>query len=46
LLSRAYDAPQGDVETTLARIWAEVLQVEQVGRHDHFSSWAGIRCWP
>ncbi|WP_422396126.1 amino acid adenylation domain-containing protein [Pseudomonas trivialis] len=41
LLSRAYEAPQGDVETTLARIWAEVLQVEQVGRHDHFFELGG-----
>ncbi|WP_455883826.1 amino acid adenylation domain-containing protein [Pseudomonas putida] len=41
LLSRAYEAPQGAVETTLARIWAEVLQVEQVGRHDHFFELGG-----
>ncbi|WP_338490669.1 amino acid adenylation domain-containing protein [Pseudomonas trivialis] len=41
LLSRAYEAPQGDVETTLARIWAEVLQVKQVGRHDHFFELGG-----
>jgi arthrofactin-type cyclic lipopeptide synthetase B len=41
LLSRNYEAPQGAVETTLARIWAEVLQVEQVGRHDHFFELGG-----
>ena len=41
LLSREYEAPQGEVETTLARIWAEVLQVEQVGRHDHFFELGG-----
>jgi arthrofactin-type cyclic lipopeptide synthetase B len=41
LLSRDYEAPQGEVETTLARIWAEVLQVEQVGRHDHFFELGG-----
>ncbi|MFP3497958.1 amino acid adenylation domain-containing protein [Pseudomonas sp. SIMBA_059] len=41
LLSRDYEAPQGDVETTLARIWAEVLQVERVGRHDHFFELGG-----
>ncbi len=41
LLSRAYAAPQGAVETTLAGIWAEVLQVEQVGRHDHFFELGG-----
>ncbi|NWC47356.1 amino acid adenylation domain-containing protein [Pseudomonas sp. IPO3747] len=41
LLSRDFEAPQGAVETTLARIWAEVLQVEQVGRHDHFFELGG-----
>ena len=41
LLTREYEAPQGDVETTLARIWSEVLQVERVGRHDHFFELGG-----
>ncbi|MGR2708580.1 amino acid adenylation domain-containing protein [Pseudomonas sp. AU10] len=41
LLSRDYAAPEGSVETALARIWAEVLQVEQVGRHDHFFELGG-----
>ncbi|WP_374684464.1 amino acid adenylation domain-containing protein [Pseudomonas sp. 18.1.10] len=41
VLSREYVAPQGGVETTLAAIWAEVLQVEQVGRHDHFFELGG-----
>ena len=41
LLSHAYEAPQGEVETTLAGIWAEVLQVAQVGRHDHFFELGG-----
>ncbi|WP_141719186.1 non-ribosomal peptide synthetase, partial [Pseudomonas poae] len=41
LLSHVYEAPQGDVETTLAGIWAEVLQVAQVGRHDHFFELGG-----
>jgi len=41
LLTRDYEAPQGEVETTLAAIWAEVLQVEQVGRHDHFFELGG-----
>ena len=31
----AYVAPSGEVETALALIWAEILQVEQVGRHDN-----------
>jgi len=41
LPTRDYVAPLGEVETTLARIWAEVLQVEQVGRHDHFFELGG-----
>ncbi|MFJ2709596.1 amino acid adenylation domain-containing protein [Pseudomonas sp. NPDC087346] len=41
LIRRVYEAPQGDVETALAQIWAEVLQVERVGRHDHFFELGG-----
>jgi len=41
LLSREYAAPQGDVEQTLAQIWAELLKVERVGRHDHFFELGG-----
>ncbi|AYF48306.1 amino acid adenylation domain-containing protein [Pseudomonas fluorescens] len=41
LSNRDYAPPQGAVETTLARIWAEVLQVGQVGRHDHFFELGG-----
>ncbi len=41
MLSRGYEAPQGEVETTLAQIWAEVLKVERVGRHDHFFELGG-----
>jgi acyl-CoA synthetase (AMP-forming)/AMP-acid ligase II len=33
---RAHEAPQGEVEEALARIWAEVLGLERVGRHDNF----------
>jgi amino acid adenylation domain-containing protein len=39
--SREYEAPQGEIEQTLARIWADVLKVEQVGRHDHFFELGG-----
>ncbi len=38
---RAYEAPQGEIETALAQIWAELLQVERVGRRDHFFDLGG-----
>ncbi|MDN4500762.1 condensation domain-containing protein, partial [Pseudomonas mosselii] len=41
LVSRAFEAPQGEIETALAAIWAEVLKVEQIGRHDHFFELGG-----
>ncbi|XVN15498.1 AMP-binding protein [Pseudomonas corrugata] len=31
VITREYEAPQGAVETTLARLWAELLKVERVG---------------
>ena len=36
-----YEAPVGEVETTLAGIWADVLKVERVGRRDHFFELGG-----
>ncbi|WXK35240.1 amino acid adenylation domain-containing protein (plasmid) [Mycetohabitans rhizoxinica] len=41
LAHQAYEAPQGELETTLAQIWAELLGVEQVGRHDSFFALGG-----
>jgi arthrofactin-type cyclic lipopeptide synthetase C len=41
VLSRHYEAPQGEVESLLAQVWGEVLKVEQVGRHDHFFELGG-----
>ncbi|MFJ2280676.1 amino acid adenylation domain-containing protein [Pseudomonas sp. NPDC087803] len=38
---REYEAPVGDVEIILARLWAELLNVERVGRHDHFFELGG-----
>jgi amino acid adenylation domain-containing protein len=38
---RAYEAPQGEVEQALARLWAELLKVERVGRHDNFFALGG-----
>ncbi|ENO99092.1 syringomycin synthetase [Thauera phenylacetica B4P] len=39
--TREYEAPQGEVEEALAKIWAEVLGVERVGRHDNFFELGG-----
>ncbi|MFA1627698.1 amino acid adenylation domain-containing protein, partial [Rhizobium mongolense] len=38
---RTYEAPRGEIETALAEIWAELLGVERVGRHDHFFELGG-----
>ena len=38
---REYAAPEGEVERVLAGIWAEVLQVERIGRHDNFFELGG-----
>ncbi|HXP10643.1 MAG TPA: condensation domain-containing protein, partial [Acidobacteriaceae bacterium] len=38
---RGYEAPLGEIETTLATLWAEVLQLERVGRHDNFFALGG-----
>ncbi|WP_455883678.1 amino acid adenylation domain-containing protein [Pseudomonas putida] len=40
-VTRLFEAPREGVETTLAQIWAELLQVQQVGRHDHFFELGG-----
>jgi len=39
--ARKYEAPVGDIETTLARIWAETLKLDRVGRHDNFFALGG-----
>jgi amino acid adenylation domain-containing protein len=38
---RGYEAPVGEMEQTLAGIWAEVLKAERVGRHDNFFALGG-----
>nr|QLY89264.1 pseudodesmin synthetase [Pseudomonas sp.] len=38
---REYEAPVGESEILLARIWAELLNLERVGRHDHFFELGG-----
>jgi hypothetical protein len=39
--TREYEAPVGEVENALARIWADVLKLERVGRHDNFFELGG-----
>ncbi|SFP36146.1 non-ribosomal peptide synthetase [Pseudomonas sp. NFPP28] len=41
VFTREYVAPEGEIETVLAQIWADVLQVERVGRRDHFFELGG-----
>jgi amino acid adenylation domain-containing protein len=36
-----YEEPQGEIEKQVAEIWAEVLKVERVGRHDNFFALGG-----
>ncbi|POP62338.1 non-ribosomal peptide synthetase, partial [Pseudomonas syringae] len=38
---RGYEAPLGEVESLLAGLWSELLQVERVGRHDNFFALGG-----
>jgi hypothetical protein len=37
----AYEDPQGELETLIAKIWAEILKLERVGRHDNFFELGG-----
>ena len=39
--AREYEAPETDTEQALAEIWAEVLRVQRVSRHDHFFDLGG-----
>ena len=40
-MRRGYEPPVGETETRLARIWAELLKLERVGRHDNFFELGG-----
>ncbi|MFJ5219342.1 amino acid adenylation domain-containing protein [Streptomyces sp. NPDC088354] len=39
--THGYEAPDGPVETALAQVWAEVLGLKRVGRHDSFFELGG-----
>ena len=41
LAGRAYEAAQGAVETALAQLWCELLNVPRVGRNDNFFELGG-----
>ncbi|KMJ45031.1 hypothetical protein AB204_11225 [Xenorhabdus khoisanae] len=41
MVARGYEAPTGELEIALARIWQDLLGLEQVGRHDHFFELGG-----
>ncbi|WP_305068990.1 phosphopantetheine-binding protein, partial [Marilutibacter chinensis] len=41
LVSRAYEAPVGEVEEAIAGIWRDLLGLERVGRNDHFFELGG-----
>ena len=38
---RGYEEPVGEMETKLAEVWAEILQMEKVGRRDNFFELGG-----
>ncbi|WP_339493125.1 amino acid adenylation domain-containing protein, partial [Pseudomonas sp. EA_15y_Pfl2_R67] len=38
---RQYEAPNGETETLLAQIWADLLGLERIGRHDDFFELGG-----
>ncbi|KAF9343249.1 hypothetical protein BGX26_006032, partial [Mortierella sp. AD094] len=35
-VSQGYEAPSGEIESSLAAIWSELLKIDRVGRHDNF----------
>ncbi|SOD20611.1 non-ribosomal peptide synthetase [Nitrosomonas ureae] len=36
-----YEAPQGEIEETLAAIWQEILRIDRIGRNDNFFELGG-----
>ncbi len=45
VINRPYVAPEGEVETTLARIWARCSASNRSVVTTTSSNWAGTRCW-
>jgi len=41
VITRHYEAPQGDVEMAVAAIWQDLLGLERISRHDHFFELGG-----
>ena len=41
VVTRRFEAPRGELEQVLAKIWAELLGLERVGRHDQFFELGG-----
>ena len=41
LARRGYEAPEDEIEIALAKIWAELLGIDRVGRNDHFFELGG-----
>lgn len=39
--SREYEAPSGEVEQVVARIWQDLLRIERIGRQDNFFDLGG-----
>ena len=39
--TRGYVPPRGEIETLVAQVWADVLNVDRVGRHDNFFQLGG-----
>ena len=40
-VSRAFEPPEGPAEEKIAALWADLLQLERVGRHDNFFELGG-----
>ncbi len=38
---REYQAPEGEIETLLAEVWADLLKVQRIGRQDNFFELGG-----